>query len=256
MKKNGITLVELLIVIALGALIMAAIYAAMTMAQRTSTGLGRKIITQQDTRAVLGFMASEIRMASFNPSMTGTLWTGMPTDVTSCTRVTSIVGSITYNAANRGIIFANANNLYIAMDISAEATIGVCTCGDPDDCADPDEACANRNEYIFYSYNSGNRAITRSVSCSPNIQILGGTLEGSNVINGDSRYPTPIPLFQYYNRAGTELTGTIDIPAIRRIKINIATETTEIDPLTGQRKVMIYTTDVLVRNHAVFQPQS
>ncbi|MCK7477838.1 MAG: hypothetical protein M0C28_10690 [Candidatus Moduliflexus flocculans] len=46
---------------------MAAVYSLMTLTQKTSTSLDRKVITQQDTRTVLDLMAMEIRMASFNP---------------------------------------------------------------------------------------------------------------------------------------------------------------------------------------------
>ena len=67
MRKNGFTLVEILIAMFVGALIMAAVYSLMTLTQKTSTSLDRKVITQQDTRTVLDLMAMEIRMASFNP---------------------------------------------------------------------------------------------------------------------------------------------------------------------------------------------
>jgi len=66
MNKKGFTLVEILITVVVAAVIMAAVYGLMTMAQRTSSSTDRRVITQQDTRSVLHFMAMEIRMASFN----------------------------------------------------------------------------------------------------------------------------------------------------------------------------------------------
>ena len=71
MKKNGFTLVELMIYVAVSAVIMAAAYAAVVMAQRSSSSVGRKIITQQDVRLVLDMMAMDIRNASYNPTHKG-----------------------------------------------------------------------------------------------------------------------------------------------------------------------------------------
>lgn len=68
MKRNGFTLIEVLIAVVVGLVIMGAVYSAMVIVQRTSANLGRKVVTQQDTRAVLDFMAMEIRMASYNPT--------------------------------------------------------------------------------------------------------------------------------------------------------------------------------------------
>ena len=69
MKKNGYTLVELMIFVMVSALIiMAAVYAAVVMAQRTSSSVDKKTITQQDARLVLDMMAMDIRNASYNSS--------------------------------------------------------------------------------------------------------------------------------------------------------------------------------------------
>ncbi|MFO7569307.1 MAG: prepilin-type N-terminal cleavage/methylation domain-containing protein, partial [Smithellaceae bacterium] len=156
MKKTGFTLVELLIAMVVGLIIMAAVYSVMTMAQRTSAGTERKVLTQQDTRSVLDFMASEIRMASFNPSMAGTTWTNLTTttNVNACANVNGLIGGApTLTTAKRGILFADANNLFIAMDLGPLGTPNVYgMIGD------------DQNELIFYRYNSANGAITRSVS--------------------------------------------------------------------------------------------
>ncbi|MEE9936292.1 MAG: prepilin-type N-terminal cleavage/methylation domain-containing protein, partial [Deltaproteobacteria bacterium] len=74
MRKNGFTLVEVLVGVVVGLIIVAGVYGVMVLTQRTSASLGRRVVTQQDTRLVLDFMASEIRMASFNPSMSGDTW--------------------------------------------------------------------------------------------------------------------------------------------------------------------------------------
>ncbi|HDQ03953.1 MAG TPA: prepilin-type N-terminal cleavage/methylation domain-containing protein [Deltaproteobacteria bacterium] len=264
MKKNGFTLLELIIAIAVGAILMTAIYGAMIMAQRTTAGLGKKVITQQDTRAVLDFMAAEIRMASFNPSMTEATWTHTETlNNLNCGQVTVVTGAIAASAAKRGILYADANNIYIAMDLSADGVIGkYCSCTDPNDCvAVPAPACANdggTNEYIFYSYSASSAAagasrdqITRNVSCSGNAALLGGSAPGTVVINQQ----LGIDVFEYFDKDGNQITNpNANIPNIRRVRITIAAETDEIDINTGVSKKMINSTDVLVRNHAVYIP--
>ncbi len=244
-KRNGFTLVELLIGLIVGALVMLAVYMAMVMSQRTSAGVGRKVITQQDTRAVLDIMASEIAMASFNPNPAGPgSWkpgTMNLDEVLSCPKT-----AFPFDPVNKGIFLANANNLYIAMDLNTDRVIG-CSCVNPVDC-DNDVPCAGQNEYILYSYNAANREITRRTRCGNAVAILGGTALGSNVVNGNAG----INLFQYFNAAGAPAASIRDI---RRIRINIVAETSEIDLNTKQPKRMIYSTDVLIRNHMVTSKQ-
>jgi len=245
-KKNGFTLVELLIAILVGGLVMLAVYMAMVMSQRTSAGVGRKVITQQDTRAVLDIMASEIAMASFNPLVQPTTWTGDSiVNLNNCG-----IPVVVANPLNKGIFIADANNMYIAMDLNADGVIG-CACANPADCSN-DVPCAGQNEFILYSYNPAIRAITRRVSCGQPVSILGNTALGSNVINQDAG----IPLFQYFDRFGQPLPLPINIPAVRRVKVTIVAETADIDLNTRQRKRMIYSTDVIVRNHAAFSPNT
>ena len=69
-------MVELLIAMVVGIIIMTAIYAMVNLSQGTSAGVGRRIATQQDSRAVLDLMAMEVSMVSFNPSLTNATWTG------------------------------------------------------------------------------------------------------------------------------------------------------------------------------------
>jgi prepilin-type N-terminal cleavage/methylation domain-containing protein len=235
MKKNGFTLIEVLIAMFVGLVIIAAVYGAMTIAQRTSANLGRKIVTQQDTRAVLDFMATEIRMASLNPQNAPETWTG--------SILAPNCNGLAMTQAFRGIQTANANTIAIAMDLDGLGTIG--NVG---------------NEYIVYSYDGAN-TITRNVSCGGNNAILGGSAPDSNVRNA-AVLPTPIPLFRYFDRNNLEITNTVNnnpslvngIPAIRRVLITIVADTAEIDLTTKQPRRMIYSTNVIVRNHALSPP--
>ena len=234
MKKSGFTLVELLTAIVIGLVIMAAIYGAMIMAQNTSANLGRKTVTQQDTRAVLDFMASEIRMASLSKKALQSTW-----NTFACGLV---------NPLNKGIQVATPTTLAVAMDLNNDGQIGVCTCGaccgPPNSCTNP--ICAGTNEFIIYSYNNVD-SITREVGCGgPAPAILGGTAPDSNVRN-----TVAIPLFQYFDRNDLPLPAPVNIPFIRRIKITIVSETAQNDINTGQPRTMIHSTDVIVRNHAI-----
>lgn len=236
MKKNGFTLVEIIIGMAIGAVIMLAIYASMNMAQKSSASVGRKVATQQDARAVLDLMATEIRMASYNPTgqvKASTIPTG------SCT---SIEWPSPLVSANKGILVADPYRILIAMDLT-DPPVKPARIGD------------SASEYIEYSYvggttktifrNIGNRTATSCSNncCSGNTAILGGEDSATMVGNG-----TATPMFQYFNSADTETTS---IPDIRRIRITIVAETENKDSLTNQVKTMTYTTDVLVKNHVL-----
>lgn len=215
-KKNGFTFVELIIAIAVAAVIMTAIYASVNMAQRSSASVGRKVVTQQDARAVLDLMAMEIRMASYNPTISQTTWIGNV--LGNCSG-----SSISLTQTNKGIQFAGANEIRIAMDLDNSGTIGN---------AD--------NEYIVYKYN-GSDTITRNVSCGGNQAFLGGAGSATTVSNNTGT-------FQYFDRDGSVAAV---IPNIRRVRITIVADTENPDSLTHQPRRMTYTTDVLVKNHVL-----
>jgi prepilin-type N-terminal cleavage/methylation domain-containing protein len=233
MKKNGFTLVELIIGMFIGLLIMAAVYDVMTMAQRTSASVDRKVVTQQDTRTVLDLMASEIRMASFNPRLKRSTWTTATGSTDNC---------MPKIEAYKGIQVADTNTLAVGMDITPSSGNGII--GDV------------ANEYIVYSYDTNTKSLTRSVNCGPAQAILGGTAPYTNIINNAAG----VDVFRYFNGAGNEITTTVvnspansltGIPAIRRILITLVVETTVPDTLTRQTKKMVYSTNVIVRNHVL-----
>jgi prepilin-type N-terminal cleavage/methylation domain-containing protein len=219
-KKNGFTLIELVVAMAVGAIIMSALYAAVNMAQRASASVGRKVVTQQDARTVLNIMAMEIRMVSYNPAMTPATWDD------------KIAGNcsdknINLNRNLKGILEATDSRIAIAMDLDGSTSIG-----------------DNENEYIVYNFNNNTESITRSVSCGGNQNFLGGSDSETKVKNGEIN----TPLFVYYDRNGDE---TNSIPDIRRIRITIVADTKNPDSLTGESRRMTYTTDVLVKNHVL-----
>jgi hypothetical protein len=166
----------------------------------------------------------EIRMASYNPTMSLTTWSGNV--LGNCS-----ASNISLTQAFKGIQVANANQIAIAMDLDNSGTIGNVA-----------------NEYIVYSYD-GASTLNRSVSCV-GAAILGGTAPFTNVRNA-AVLPTPIPLFQYFDRNDQP---TALIPNIRRIQITIVTDTAANDTTqsgTPRPRRMIYSTSVIVRNHAI-----
>jgi len=243
MKKNGFTLIELIIAVALGLLILTAVYAAIDMAQRSSASIGRKVVSQQDARAVLDLMAMEIRMASYDPTALAD-WSTIP--------ICASMGSVAPITANKGIQTGSnvTNTIIIAMDLGGkfnpltglnDSSSGII--GD------------YPNEYIEYSYN-GADTITRNVSCSGDTPILGGADSATMVHNAAAG----VNLFTYFDGSNNDITATVlnnnpstvnGVPAIRRIRITIVADTESKDSLTNQTRRMTYTTDVLVKNHAL-----
>ena len=231
MKRNGFTLVEVLIAMAVGLIIMAAIYAVMNMAQHSASSVDRKVLTQGDARAVLNLMAMEIRMASFNRLNNNAVWATVPSVVS--TIACGQMGLAAAVTVRKGIQRAENNSILIAMDLNANGVID------------------GTNEYIFYDYNSLNGVITRNVSCGGNQPILGGAGSSTMVVNAAAA----VPMFQYFNESGTDISAAVvatpdsNIPLIRRVRINIVAGT----EAQGRINVntMTYSTDVLVRNHVL-----
>jgi hypothetical protein len=196
-------------------------------------------------------MAMEIRMASYNPTSSTTIWSTIPTNCASI--------SISLDPTKKGIQTATANTILVAMDLT-NPTVYPAVIGD------------SPNEYIEYSYNNTTSTIYRNVSCSGDTAILGGTSSATMVKNGTcpsytngtctcaaNINGTCPALFQYFDASGNNLadnTGTVpttSIKNIRRIRITIVANTEYTDRLTHKSRIMTYTTDVLVKNHA-FSP--
>ena len=238
-KENGFTLVEILVALFIGSLMMVAIYSVVNSAQRSSTGIERKVLAQQDARSALDLMAMEIRMASYNPNSTTGNWLQ-----TNCRDVSP-------NQNYLGIQEATATAITVEMDMNEN-------CTEPNDpvCMRP-AGTDNPNETIRYNYDTNNRYITRSTNCGPPQPFLGAdaattVVKTVNVINNTAGIGnTAIPVFRYYNGAGAVLAApvTSSIPAIRRVEITLAVETEDVDPSTRTKKTLIYSTSVIVRNH-------
>ena len=229
-KDKGFTLVEILVTAAISMILLGAIYMAVNSAQRHSMSIERKVTAQQDVRPALELMAMEIRMASFNPTFATGIWLN-PADC----------ASVSGNQQYRGIQSATPTSISIEMDIGPNT---------------PSSAIGDdANEIITYTYlsDTANLRVTRSTSCGAAQSFLGDAAASGNprtvrVINSDLN----LPVFRYYAGDGTLIPAAnlpAGIPDIRRIEITLAVQTEDIDPNTGQRRNLIYSTSVIPRNH-------
>lgn len=227
-NQRGYTLVEMVISIAVGMVIIAAIYAAVNMGQRSTVNVERKVAAHQDARASLGLMGLEIEMASFNPTYASGVWVAPGV----CTPGSG-------NQNYRGIQDATAISMTVESDINENGVIG---------------GTGNPNEVITYAYDSANQYITRSTNCGGNMPFLGdapasGRPRTVRVINTNA-----VPVFQYFNAQGTQIAAAglpAGIPNIARIDITLWAETEDVDPNSGQRRRMVYSTSVIPRNHVI-----
>jgi hypothetical protein len=219
--------------------VILSIYSMVNLAQKSSAGMERRIAAQQDEKTALDLMAMEIRMASYNPLFIpdNQIWAN-----SDCTGLSS-------NPVYKGIQEATANSLTIQMDINDDGRI-----------RNPNNGEIDSNEVIRYNYDSDNLYITRATKCTGKYPFLGDTAASGKprnvrVINNSMG----IPVFRYYNGDGAEITNalatdynstTTGIPAIRRIEITLMVETENPDLNSGKRKKIVYSTSVIVRNHA------
>ena len=218
-KKEGFTLVEVLLAVFISLVVLATVYFAVTSAQRSSRGVEIKVVAQQDVRAILDVMALEIGMASYNPTYSLTLWNEQ--------RGIREVPNPTPPPTNRPM----SDALLVRMDLSGTRTL----------------------TDITYVYDADNQQITRDIGsgAQPFLGDAVGSPRSVRVVNN----AVALPVFRYFDTIGVEIPLAnlpARIPEIRRIEITLAVETEDLDPNTRQRRRMIYTTSVIPRNHGLF----
>ena len=226
-NHKGYTLVEVLIALALGVIILSAIYSLVNMGQKSTYNIERRVAAHQDARTALEMMSMEIQMASYNPRPD---FEGSDFWVSSgnCTAST--------NQTYKGIQSATDSSITIEMNLDGSASIS-----------------DSINEVINYTYDSNNQYISRSTNCTGGDQPFLGDVPGNpravRVINTSA-----VPVFRYFNALGAEIAASslpAGIPNIARIDITLWVETENADMNTGQRKKSFYSTSIIPRNHVI-----
>lgn len=234
-SSRGFTLVELICAVAVGIVLLAAIWAAVVSGQRSSVGIERKVTTNQDARAALEIMAMEIRMASFNSTFALNMWQ----NPANC--------NPSANQNYRGIQEATDTAITFEMDLDSSGG-----CGD------------GSNEIIRYEYDANNKRINReTIRCNSGVRTSSGAQPFLGPIAGNPAVRTVrvinegLTMFRYFNAAGAPINpnGTsmtaAQIPNVRRIEIVLLVESADVDPNTNQPKQMAYSTSVIPMNHAI-----
>ena len=207
----------------------------------------QKVVAHEDARAALELMATDLQMASFNPTRAPNIWLA-PTG--SCTAVSG-------NPNARGIQEATATSIAVEMDIGGSTS------------PDPSGIIGDfPNEVIRYAYlpDAANQRITRSTNCGTAQPFLGSSVAGQktvrviNDVNGNGTMDAgDLPVFRYYTALGTEIpvanflnpATSPNIRDIARIEITLSVETEDVAADTGQRRQMIYSTSIIPRNHVI-----
>ena len=233
--SRGFTVVELVMAIAVGLVLLAAISTAIVSGQRSSTGIERKVTTNQNARAALEIMATEIRMASFNSASEPNLWR----DPTNC--------FVSGNQNYKGIQEATDKSITIEMDLEWPTPSKVC--GDTD------------GEIIRYEYDAANLRLNREmITCMAGVRSPLALLSFLGPIATQPEVRTvevangALPVFRYFDGTGAQIAYANlpnDIPKIRRIEIVLLVQSADIDPSTGQKRQMAYSTSVIPRNHVI-----
>lgn len=240
-NPKGFTLIEIIFAIFIGLMLLSAIYVSMISGQKSSVAIDRKVAAQQDVRSALEIMAVEIGMASYNPTFASGIWRDGPATL-NC-------GTPAANQAIKGIQEATANSITVEMDVGGAGAI-----------ENGGNGAIENDEILRYAWDQANQRITRGTNCGADESFIGdtaGNQRSVRVINDILGITNPhgFPaIFRYFNGRGIELfpdENPNDIPNIRRIDFTLGVETDEVDPNTQQRRRMIYSSSVIVRNHSI-----
>lgn len=251
---RGFTLVELMLAIAVGMVVLAAVTMSLRSGLQSSVGIQSKTTAQQDARAAVEIMSLEIGMASYNPMFNANIWADLATTAgQNCTVLTANP----LDPLKKGILEATASSITVEADLNDDGIIG--SAGQP-------------NEVIRYVYvtDGGEAYITRCTCCTTSSTGGGGQpFLGNTIASGQQRTvrvineQVGIPVFRYFYGDGTEFTPNpaltvcsqnplnAHICNIRRIDITLVVESDTIDPMTKQHPRAIYSTSVIPKNHPI-----
>ena len=193
---KGFTLIELMIAMAVGLVLLAAVYSVFILQNKELNKQEQIAVMQDNARMAMDMMTREIMMAGYAGYNSTSI-------LPRCEGTTTPT-----NAPCVGITAANANTISFAMDVNDDSNSGS---------ADGDRDDANEN-------------ITYDLYTSGGVQVLGR--KSSTTANRQPvvEYVSAL-VFSYLPATGT--TPTTNLANIRRIQISVTTKTASIDLNTG-----------------------
>jgi len=193
-SQRGFTLVELMIAMAVGLIVLGAMYSVFTLQNKQFGQQDMVTEMQQNARAGIEMMVREIRMAGYNPAKKTTGWSASPT---------------TSPGRTPGVVTANASDITFVADLDGNSDTTY---------------TSNANENITYDLCPA----ATCASCS--WQCLARTSNGTITPAAEN---IETLTFKYYNSSGTELTapvGAADLANIRKIEVTIGARSSKEDP--------------------------
>jgi len=210
LQDRGMTLIEQLVALGLGALMMTGLFGYFRSEALQLRSLETRTTTMEDARGALDIMTRELKNA-------GSWGTGSaPTETGSVDDPDSDADTV----CNR-VYLATVTQLHVQMDLNGNGN-----------CADVDP-----RENIRYE-------LTGPTATCPGSKIIrrNGDCLVANVAVG------PMPLFTYYDVTGTKLGATPDPAAIRRVRIAFSIQVKNPDSRVGGNLTTLLSSSVEFRN--------
>ena len=175
-NDRGFTLIELLIAMAVGLIVLGAVYAVFTVQNKQLANQEQLTEIHQNARIAMEMMVHEISMAGYNQ-------TTAPATITAVNRCTG-----TTTASNcAGITNAAANTISFAADINGDGDI------------------TDSNEHITYYLDTSDGALKRKSTLSAYGQPVVENVESLNFIYYDGATP-PNTTARHHRTLGSSIT--------------------------------------------------
>ncbi len=237
-RSRGFSLVEMLVIIAILTVVIAAVYSLFYRSQRTYTSQDQVVAMQQNARAAIELMSQELRMAGYDFNADRPSNAGIGLQVPGTDSDTSV----------------NATTIRITADLNQD--------GNTREGTDSDE-----NEEVTYQYAqdiNGVWKLTRNTQTIAdhiiNFQItyflladgsyhgLGQGIDDDNDGQVDEAGELRASASPGTDPLPAGMTRQVYLNAVRLVRINLTAETAQIDPDIGRRRQYTLSSDVALKN--------
>lgn len=206
---KGFTLIELMIAMAAGLVLLAAVYSVFLVQNKELRKQEQITEMQQNARMAMEMMSRDLMMAGYGPK-------SLTSPLTRCTGATPTTKPSSSPYSCLGIVVANAGFISFSADLNGNGNL------------------TEEGENLMYDrYQSGADSANYA---------LGRTSNGTKqpVVDHVSALA-----FTYLDAGGT---ATTDLSLIRKIQVSITTRTANVDPNTGNYRTFTLTSMVTPRN--------